>query len=166
MTIENNSNKITIAPGDDTAINGLLEKLGDAWARGDGQAYASLFLEDARFVGAPGFRLTGNKMIGEEHQEMFDGIFKFSRIDGKYDREMQALTPDVVLVHSYGNVFFPGESEKNAKSTGLTMICLLKRNGIWKIASFQNTRTGKFGGIKFIWRFLFSRIHLFRAHRI
>jgi uncharacterized protein (TIGR02246 family) len=149
-----------ISPEDNAAIHETLTKLSDAWICGDGATYASLFTENARFTAAPGFRFTGNKMIEKEHQEMFKGIFKYTRIDGNYDKEIQVITADVVLVHSFGNVFFPGESEKNSKSTGLTTICVVKINGHWKIASFQNTSTEKLGILKFMGRFLFSRFYL------
>jgi len=155
--------KLTLPTADEKAINELLKKLCDAWECSDGSAYALLFIDDAHFVAAPGFRIVGNKFIGSDHQEMFNSIFKFTRIDGNYEQEMQALTPDVVLIHSLGNVFFPGETEQNAKPTGLTTICVVKRNEEWKIASFQNTRTGKFGTLNFMWRFIFSRRYMLNA---
>lgn len=161
MTAEITQNKCLIAHADEAAISETLKKLNDAWACGDGAAYSSLFIEDARFVAAPGFRITGNKKIGERHQKSFDSIFKFSRIDGKYNKEIQPLTQDVVLVYLVGNVFFPGETENNSRPTGLTTMCFVKRYGVWKIALFQNTSTEKFGIVTFMLRFLFSRIYLF-----
>jgi len=152
----------TITPADEAAINELFEKLSDAWACGDGLAYSSLFIEDARFVGVVGFRLVGNKIIRERHQEMFDGIFKYSRLDGMPGKVIQGLTSDVVLVHVDGDIYFPGESAKEVKPSGLRTLSLVKRNGVWKVASFQNTPTGSFRHLKFIRRFLSSRIYLLR----
>jgi hypothetical protein len=36
-----------LAPEDEAAIRALLDRMGQAWARGDGEAYASVFSEDA-----------------------------------------------------------------------------------------------------------------------
>jgi uncharacterized protein (TIGR02246 family) len=152
-----------LAAADAAAITLLTERLQDAWACGDGAAYGSLFMPDARYVEATGFRAKGAKMIAERHQKVFDTIFKFSTIGGKYFSERQTLTPDIVLIHSEGNVLFPGESWEKLKPNGLVTMCLLKRNGEWKIASFHNTPTGKFRKIKFIFRFFLSRRFMFSA---
>ncbi len=160
MTTEINQNSIAITPDDKASINELFEKLSDAWACGDGEAYTSLFFEDTRFTGVVGFRLVGKKMVQERHQEMFDGMFKFSRLEGMPNKIIQPLTTDVVLVHSDGDVYFPGESSKQLKPTGLRTLSVVKRDGVWKVASFQNTPTGSFRHLKFIKRFLTSRIYL------
>jgi uncharacterized protein (TIGR02246 family) len=152
-----------ITKQDETAIDNLLKKMTDAWAAGDGRLYGSLFWEDARYVEAPGFRAVGATMIGERHQQIFDSFFKNTRIGGDYPRSIQALTPQVVLIHSEGNVLFPGESAKKVKPNGLVAMCLLKKNDVWKVAAFQNTPTGKFRGLKFMFRFFFSRLYLFRT---
>jgi uncharacterized protein (TIGR02246 family) len=38
-----------LAPEDEAAIRALLDRMGQAWARGDGDAYASVFSEDATY---------------------------------------------------------------------------------------------------------------------
>ncbi len=152
--------KIKLSDADLKAIDELFENFNNAWAYGDAEAYASLFCEDAIFVGAPGFRLIGRDVIKKEHREMFETMFKHSTIDGKYEKEIQALSTEIVLIHSLGNLFFPGQSIEKSSPTGLTTFCLTKREGVWKITLFQNTPTGNFRHLKFIWRFLKSRIYL------
>ena len=149
-----------ITDDDNALINLVLKKMTDAWSAGDGAAYASVFMQDARYIEAPGFRARGAKLIGERHQAIFDGIFKNTRINGDYPKSIQPLTSNVVIFHSEGNVLFPGETGKNLQPNGIISICLLKTGGEWKIASFQNTPTGKFRGVKFFIRFLRSRLYL------
>jgi uncharacterized protein (TIGR02246 family) len=151
--------KKMITEQDRAMIDEVLKKLAAAWAAGDGAAYGSLFLDDARYVEAPGFRALGAKMIGDRHQKIFDTFFEHTRIDGKYPQDIQVLTPDVVIIHSQGTVYFPGEGDKLLAPNGLMSMCLVKRDGDWKIASFQNTPTGKFRMVKFFLRFLRSRFH-------
>ena len=144
---------------DTEAINDILRKMADAWANGDGAAYGSLFWKDANYVEAPGNRVAGNKIIAARHHDIFASFFKNTRIDGDYKRAIQPLTDEVVLIHGEGNVLFTGESSKNVKPNGLVTTTLLKRNGVWKIIAFQNTPTGKFRGLKFMWRFFKSKFY-------
>ena len=160
MAKESFQSNLHLSSDDTKAIHKLFEKFNDAWACGDGEAYSSLFCEDAKFIGAPGFRLYDREEIKKEHQEMFDSIFKYSRIDNNYVKEIQQISDDIVFVHSLGNVFFPGKSEQTTMPTGLTTFCLVKRNGIWQIALFQNTPTGSFRHLRFMWNFISSRFKL------
>jgi uncharacterized protein (TIGR02246 family) len=157
MVIENKAAQALLPGEDEKTINLLLEKLSKSWAAGDGESYGSVFTEDAHYVEAPGNRVIGRKTIAERHQKIFDTFFKNTRIDGKYEKTLQPVTIDVVLVHGMGNVLFAGESEKNVAPNGIMTMCIVKRNGLWLIASFQNTPTGKWRKIKFIWRFFKSR---------
>jgi uncharacterized protein (TIGR02246 family) len=155
--------KKMITEQDKAHIDEVLKKMAAAWAAGDGTAYGSLFLEDAHYVEAPGFRAVGAKMIGERHQQVFDTFFKYTRIGGDYQREIQALTPDVVVIHSEGNVYFLGEQDKKLAPNGIVSMCVVKRANDWKIASFQNTPTGKFRRPQFFFRFLRSRFYMMSA---
>ncbi len=156
MTTEN-TGEILLSTEDEKAISILLDKLASSWANGDGESYGSVFTEDAHYIEAPGNWVTGRKTIAERHQQIFDTFFKNTRIDGKYKTILRPLTPDVVLVHGQGTVLFRGESEKDASPNGIMTICIVKRNGQWQIASFQNTQTGKLRKIKFMLRFFKSK---------
>src|ERR1700756_4084213 len=100
---------VILNPADEKAINQTLNTLCDAWACGNASVYASLFISDAVFVGVFGFRIVGNKIIEQRLQKVFNSIFKFSQLDIMGNYKLQALTPDVVLIHTDGNVLFPGE---------------------------------------------------------
>src|SRR5258707_7876022 len=60
--------EIRLAPGDEAAVRRLLERMDDAWARGDGNAYASVFSENASYLAATGQRVAGRREIAESHQ--------------------------------------------------------------------------------------------------
>jgi uncharacterized protein (TIGR02246 family) len=57
-----------ISPSDQAAINDLLRRMGDAWAKGDGDAYGAVFAEDAHYVNAPGERVVRRRAIAASHQ--------------------------------------------------------------------------------------------------
>jgi uncharacterized protein (TIGR02246 family) len=139
------------------AAQDLLLKLRDAWDRGDGEAYASVFSEDAQYVNAPGERVYGRKAIAESHQHVFNTIFKGSKLGRNYPRRFRHIAPDVILVESSGAVLFPGESEDRIPPNGHLTMVIARQNDAWRIVSFQNTPTGRMRKVKFISRYLRSR---------
>lgn len=64
VTMEHSSK---LAAEDEAAIRALLDRMREAWARGDGQAYASVFSEDATFDNAPVQRVVGRQGIAASH---------------------------------------------------------------------------------------------------
>jgi uncharacterized protein (TIGR02246 family) len=145
------------------AVADVMIRLCEAWDHGDGEAYASLFSEDAQYVTAPGERLHGRKSIAESHQEIFNTFFKESKLGRSYPNNLRRITPDVVLVESAGSVLFPGETENKVAPNGLVTFVVARQDDGWRIVSFQNTPTGRFRNVKFMWRYLLSRLSAFRA---
>jgi uncharacterized protein (TIGR02246 family) len=147
------------------AVRDLMVRLREAWERGDGEAYASLFSEEAQYVSAPGERVHGRRSIAESHQAIFDTIFKATRLGRNYPSHMRQLTADVVLVEAAGSVLFPGESEGSVPPNGLMTLVVARQGDVWRIESFQNTPTGRFRKLDFMWRYFRSRFLPFRAER-
>ncbi len=140
------------------AVRGLLLRLRDAWERGDAEAYASVFSEDAQYVNAPGERVYGKKAIAESHQKIFDTFFKGTKLGRNYPSQFRQIATDVVLVESAGSVLFPGEIEQNIPPNGLLTLVVARQDDQWRIVSFQNTPTGRWRSAKFIGRYFRSRI--------
>jgi uncharacterized protein (TIGR02246 family) len=139
------------------AVSELMGRLGEAWERGDGQAYGSLFAEDAQYVTAPGERLLGREPIADSHQRIFDTIFQGTKLGRGYPVTYRSITPEVVLVEGSGAVLFPGEREQDVPPNGLMTMVVAKQRDGWRIVSFQNTPTGSWRMVKFFWRYVVSR---------
>lgn len=152
-----------ISADDEAAIRMLLGRMRDAWARGDGAAYASVFSDDARYVNAPGRRSVGRQAIADSHQKIFDSFFKGTRLGTTYPVELHPVAPNVVLVHASGAVLFPGESEQRVPPNGLMTMVAVGEADSWQFASFSNTPTGRMRNARFLWRYLVSRLAMFRA---
>jgi uncharacterized protein (TIGR02246 family) len=150
-------------PRPEDAVRDVMVRLCEAWERGDGDAYAALFSEEAQYVTAPGDRLHGRKSIAESHQEIFNTIFKKTKLGRRYPSTFRSITSDVVLVESAGSVLFPGESESKIPPNGLMTLVVARQADDWRIVSFQNTPTGRFRNLKFMWRYLVSRLSTPRA---
>jgi uncharacterized protein (TIGR02246 family) len=146
-----------LTPNDEASIHDVLAKLNDGWRNGDGAAFAAPFAEDALYITATGERLAGRQEIAEQHQRIFDGIFKGTRLGGAF-QQIKSVSPDVVLVQSVGGILFPGETDTAVKPNGIATTVLAKRDGAWQIVSFQNTPTGRFRTPRFLWRILVSRL--------
>lgn len=144
------------------AVRAVMVRLREAWERGDGEAYASLFSEEAQYVSAPGERVHGRQAIAESHQSIFDTIFRATKLGRNYPSRMRRLTADVVLVEATGSVLFPGEREEEVAPNGLMSLVVARHGDAWRIESFQNTPTGRFRKLNFIGRYFRSRLPLFR----
>jgi uncharacterized protein (TIGR02246 family) len=141
-------------------ILALLAQLSAAWRLGDGRAYANLFCEDAQYVEAPGRRVRGRAAIAASHQRVFDGFLKNTSIASPAQPVIRQIAPDVVLVESAGSVVFPGEDAARVSSNGLTTMVIKRQSEAWRIASFQNTPTGRFRTLRFILRYFLSRVRM------
>lgn len=140
------------------AIRNLMERLRDAWGRGDGEAYGSVFADDAQYVTAPGERMYGRRAIADSHQKIFDTFFRGTKLGSGYPTRIRPLTPDVALVEASGSVLFPGEVEEKVSPNGLMTCVVARQDGVWRIVSFQNTPTGRWRTARFFWRYLVSRM--------
>jgi uncharacterized protein (TIGR02246 family) len=155
------STKSELQPQD--AVRNVMVRLCEAWERGDSEAYAALFSEDAQYVTAPGERLNGRKSIAQSHQEIFNTLFRDTKLGRNYPNTLRPITPDVVLVESAGSVLFPGETESKISPNGLMTLVVARQADAWRIVSFQNTPTGRLRNLRFIGRYLRSRLSVFRA---
>ncbi len=78
---------------DDRAIRALHQQMLDAWAAGDGDAFAAPFTADALFIGFDGSLVVGRRQIAAAHQELFDRWLKDTRlVDQRTVRERPAAT--------------------------------------------------------------------------
>jgi uncharacterized protein (TIGR02246 family) len=150
----------TISTEDQAAIGELLDRMREAWERGDADAYASVFSDDSRYVNAPGTRTIGRQAIAESHQKVFDTVLAHTHLGRTYPSELQPLTSNVVVVHASGAVLFPGEHEEDVAPNGLITIVAARDGDAWQLVSFSNTPTGRARNIKFALRFLRFRLAL------
>lgn len=64
-------------------VRSLIGRAIEGWERGDGDAFAAPFTEDADFVTFGGDHLKGRPMIASLHQHLFDTVLKGSRLRGE-----------------------------------------------------------------------------------
>ncbi|HEY1011327.1 MAG TPA: SgcJ/EcaC family oxidoreductase [Herpetosiphonaceae bacterium] len=129
---------------DRRAISGLLDRLAEAWAAGDAEAYASHFTPDAEYVVFDGSRHSGRQAIADCHRPLFERFLKGSRL-ASVDSSIRFLGPDVAAVHSRGAVLKAGQGQPTRRRLSVQTTIVVRQAGDWAIAAFQNTRYRPFG---------------------
>ena len=119
---------------DETAVRGLLDKINEAWARGDAAAYASYHTPDADLVDFRGTHASGRQAIIDLLRPAFDGVLKGSEVEARIV-DLRFLTADVAIFHTRGKIVPMGEDS-------VQTFVATRGSGGWLIAAFQNTRLG------------------------
>ena len=114
---------------EEDAIRALLERLCDAWGRGDATAYAACFTDDSDYVTYNGIHLRGRQENEQFHGALFRGVLKGTKISATVEG-LNFLSPEIALVRTLG------VGRKQSRQTYV----IVKRAGWWQIRSFQNTR--------------------------
>jgi uncharacterized protein (TIGR02246 family) len=141
MTIQNST-----ATDDLAAIRNVLAELAACWNRADAAAYGALFTDDADYIDVTGTRTQGGAAIGQLHQFLWDRFLKGSILDASSDADVQLITPDVAIVIATGAARLAGQATAPADRQSINTTMLIKRDGVWRIRAFQNSRVQPFQG--------------------
>jgi len=128
---------------DEEEIRAIVQSEGDAWNRGDAQAFGAHYAEDGSFTNVIGQQLYGRQAFIEQHVRIFSTIYKGSHntfLIGK----IKFLRPDVAVVDIDGTLsgatrLPPGlkAQEDGALHVKLQEV-MTKEKGSWWIAAFHN----------------------------
>src|SRR5215831_2558855 len=125
---ESSTKDSSIFAEDKLAIHTLLRRMCDAWAHGDGEAYAACFSEDSDYITFNGIHLRGRSENASLHRALFRRALKGTRIDPEVTT-IAMLSESMALAHT-----------ENRRRKSLQTFVLVKSQSGWLIRSFQNTR--------------------------
>jgi uncharacterized protein (TIGR02246 family) len=111
----------------------LIDDLEQAWNNADGKAFGKHFTATAYFVDIRGELHQSKKTIAAGHQEIFDSLYKDSRIQYTLI-QARKVGKGVILAHIAGELTAPSGQHKSLQS-----LVLVRRHSGWKISSFHNT---------------------------
>ena len=120
---------------DEAAIRDNVKQLETGWNTKNGAAFAKPFAEDADYVVINGAHIKGRKIIAEQHQRIFDTIFKDTKIV-LVVKQLRFLRPDVAVVHVSGHR--DGSTKELIQDAIITFV-MTKEGDVWTISAFQNT---------------------------
>ena len=129
LPMRSNGGKADLQMDDENAIRTLLARLYDAWARGDGEAYAACFAEKSDYITFNGMHLRGRAENAELHTALFRRVLEGTSLSAEIVG-LELLSSCVALVHTAGS-----RRKKSFQS-----YVLVKSGSDWLIRSFQNTR--------------------------
>ncbi len=129
---------------DETLIRALLMEQSVAWNRGDGQAWASQFTDDADFVNIRGDVLRGSAEISRKITGVLSATFRGSHLTLTI-RRFTLLNPGVALIDANYDLsgfgpLAPGmvPTEDKVLRTRMKYVAV-KRSGQWRFVAAQNT---------------------------
>ncbi|MET9467269.1 SgcJ/EcaC family oxidoreductase [Streptomyces sp. NPDC006544] len=122
----------------------LLDELSDHWNRADARGYARLFTPDAAYVQFNGVVLDGRVQIEDMHDLMFRTMLYGTRLLCDTIESVRRVDENTVVVVSTGAALFPWQREITAKRLSRQTMVLVREEGRWLIASFQNSRVKPF----------------------
>ncbi|CAN7168640.1 SgcJ/EcaC family oxidoreductase [Bosea sp. LjRoot237] len=123
---------------DRVAIAELFIAWESAWNTHDMKAFANLYHEDCIFIAWTGAKWLSRDMVEKGHAEVHKTVFRDSAQRKRID-SIHFLAPDVALVHLWSTLTGDTRQPDKVVRSRNTLI-LTKRDGEWKILSFQNTR--------------------------
>lgn len=147
ISISGQESKSRNAPNaaDGAAIRALLQKCIEGWNKGSGEAFGAQFAEDSDFVSANGMHLKGRKQNAFHHQQIFDTIFKGTRLWAQV-KSVRFLRPDVALLHTHGRILKPGESDASPEPVSIQTLTVSKHGNEWLIDAYHNAPIQRQGG--------------------
>lgn len=113
----------------------------DCWNRGDADAIAELFIEDADFVNVVGFWWKTRRQIQKAHEYGFRRIFQHAVVE-ILELKARELTPDIHIVHTVSTL--EGQSGIDGEKTEtriavISMVAVRQQEKGFRIVSCQNT---------------------------
>ncbi|MEV7969392.1 SgcJ/EcaC family oxidoreductase [Sphaerisporangium sp. NPDC088356] len=120
------------------ALARLWDRQADAWAHGNGKAYAATYTADADFVNVTGEHLRTREVIGTKFQRYLANQLKNSRIH-TVEEKIHLLSPSTAFIIRKGCVFFGSERTCHPNTLSWNTSIAVKQSGQWLIRSFHNT---------------------------
>ncbi|AIJ26309.1 SgcJ/EcaC family oxidoreductase [Amycolatopsis methanolica] len=128
------------------AVAAVLDSLAEAWARGDADAYAAHFTEDATYITFVGTRHQGRQDIADSHRALFAKFLKGTRLAHEMV-DVRFLGAEAAVLTSRGDTVKGKRPVKLTKVQTYTLVC---EEGRWLVAAFHNTqRKALMEGISF-----------------
>jgi uncharacterized protein (TIGR02246 family) len=111
-------------------------RLVSAWAAHDAEAFSQLFTQDGALI-LPGVYKKGRDEIRQFMAAAYAGPYKGTSVTGA-PLDIKPLGTDAVALLTVGGVLEPGETEVSTKQAIRAAWILVKDDGTWRLAVYQN----------------------------
>jgi uncharacterized protein (TIGR02246 family) len=134
-----NTTNMSNAEQDTAAVATLPQRIVDAWAAHDANAFADVFTEDGSLI-LPGVFRKGRGQIREFIAEAFAGPYQGTRVTGQ-PVDLRLLSENTAVLITQGGVLAPGETEVADSRAIRASWIAVKQDGSWRLAAYQNSPT-------------------------
>ena len=131
---------------EERALHQMIYRLESSWNAGDGEAFASLFADDADLIHILGGYYSGRETIRAGHRMIFGTIYKGSTIHYRVEK-IKFLRPEIAIVFLRQHLEL-GEGAPTSELDARPTIVAEKIEDKWRIVALQNTRISEVGGAK------------------
>jgi uncharacterized protein (TIGR02246 family) len=129
-----------LSAGDVSAVRTIVSEFANTWNRHDMKAMHELNTEDVEWINVTANHWRGNATVYKGHDTIHRTVSAKTSMSVE-DTSIRSVAPDVavaVATMRFGPSIDPtGKEISDVKTRG--SFTLVKRNGVWKIAHFQNT---------------------------
>ena len=132
---------LALSAGDEKAVRALVDAFADSWNRHDMKAMHIINTDDVEWVNGVGHHWRGNETVYRGHAAFHKVLAARSTMRVE-SANIRSLTPDVamaVVTMHFGALLGPDGKEVGPPTKTRGSFTAVKRNGVWKIAHFQNT---------------------------
>jgi uncharacterized protein (TIGR02246 family) len=137
MTTSTSSTAPGPSAADQAAVAGVPQRIVSAWAAHDSKAFGEVFVPDGTMI-LPGVFLTGREEIGSFMGEAFAGVYRGTQVTGQ-PLNLRFLSEDAALLITIGGVLAAGQSEVSKDQAIRASWLVVKRDGQWSLAAYQNS---------------------------
>lgn len=123
---------------DKAAAAGVVQRIVQAWAAQDADAFAAVFTEDGTMVLPGDVYKSGRDQIRAFMAAGFQGPYKGTQVTGQ-PLGLRLITPDVGVLITQGGVLAPGETtvapEREIRATWV----VVRDGDDWRLAAYHNS---------------------------
>jgi uncharacterized protein (TIGR02246 family) len=136
MPTKNSTAAPAMSSTDQEEITAVPARMVAAWAEHDADAFADLFTQDGTLI-LPGVYQKGRDQIREFMAMAYAGPYQGTRVTGQ-PIDLKVLADGAVALLTMGGVLAPGETELSDRAAIRASWILVKREGRWQLAVYQN----------------------------
>ena len=131
------NNQDNLQSSSDEDIRSLYQELLDCWNQRSAECFAGMFWENGNVVGFDGSQMNGQMEIASQLTQIFTDHMTAAYL-GKV-REVRFLTRDVAVLRAVVGMVPPGKQDINPAVNAVQTLVVVRDEGQWRIAVFQNT---------------------------